>query len=509
MLYVNLTQTDFTKAVRQAHDHLVPLVIPSDFQSQKQALLDILNKFIAAYEKPSDHKIDEIVNQSRKYMREQILEKETSAAKRLCDFAFELQLLLANHYPTNKNGDGEVECPISKDAIVPDNKIPTSSGTIYDKTCLNDYFSRNLAYQLNTNGGIQITGPIREAYSERETAYLRASGINIREPDENLRSNIGISRILSALSNTSGDRIEQDHAGHSERSFISRCLSYLLSLGAQRPTLSSIGTAVFGVSLLIGGLVSTALRLLVVFILPFYVLSPSLIVTAGLLFGFTPDPRAPEMSRASHIVRALPSISLISMAISSFGIGAVSLAKTTAILSPAALNAVYTTVSQLLPYIPLAITSIALISNYFYPEVTRKFFSTLLNTCSNLVWATITIGCIASAGLLICIATIAIESLKAMMNLFVARPAADNDQNTSNTLSTPRLPDPSNHYINQQLGIGQEPPSVTATATVASEAATSTGHHTSTLYYNPASTITESAATNSMVVGTEMAHTAF
>jgi hypothetical protein len=117
-------------------------------------------------------------------------ERQSRFRKDFYDTLFGAQLLLARYWPANaKDADtGLYSDPLlieddfrSDDA----NVIAVSSGHLFYKKSLADYYSRNNAFVME-GGVVCVQDPYRKKLSEREIEYLQANGVKVPRPDQNL-----------------------------------------------------------------------------------------------------------------------------------------------------------------------------------------------------------------------------------------------------------------------------------------------------------------------------------
>lgn len=176
----------FTTDVKRAIDDAVEMTKAlSGHKSVRDTILDHLRKL-----KEATPPSEEVIVAFRKYLREEIIQKETKDTSTLCGLAFHLQLLLARYWPTNDQDD-EDGCYIDSvlgeriplDGSIPsDSIIPVSSGQIYLRASLELYFLNTATYSFDTGDRnnvekIRVKGLYNSPPSEREIDYLRQNGI--------------------------------------------------------------------------------------------------------------------------------------------------------------------------------------------------------------------------------------------------------------------------------------------------------------------------------------------
>jgi len=158
-------------------------------QSTKKNLLIHASKLLAFNhqkntEEKTNHPDEErMIEDFRRYLHEEILQKETPATRTLCNHAFQLQRILAKHWPVNNIDEetGQPEDPIFLEPIIDINEaVPLSSGHLILKRSLHGYYAQRRAY-VYRNSRLCPRHPISPGIflSQRELDALRRQGINI------------------------------------------------------------------------------------------------------------------------------------------------------------------------------------------------------------------------------------------------------------------------------------------------------------------------------------------
>jgi|GEM_PF-2014116 len=154
----------------------------------KEALVKQLKNLLEFNRKPDAKNTAEkkALEEIRKYLREEIIKKETLETRALCDQAFQLQLMLAKHWPVNTiDEEGcEVIDLISLDPInTLDEAIPLSSGYLILKTSLTQFYKGPRAYIGQVPRHPISTGiPL----SQREIDHLINQEINFSSPEHRI-----------------------------------------------------------------------------------------------------------------------------------------------------------------------------------------------------------------------------------------------------------------------------------------------------------------------------------
>jgi len=174
---IQLNISPFTKGARKAA--LEQAISPLQKNKKNSALLEKLNQLLAFNRKQNveENKEEEKAIESlRHYLREKI-------PSALHDQAFQLQLMLARHWPVN-NIDKETRQPLDPISLEFINNIneavPLSSGHLILKTSLNQYYAQRQAYTSRSPRHPVISGT---QLSQREIDYLIRQGINLVPPE--------------------------------------------------------------------------------------------------------------------------------------------------------------------------------------------------------------------------------------------------------------------------------------------------------------------------------------
>lgn len=308
----------------------------------------------------------------RKFLREQIIEKSPAEAKSICDLAFKIQLMLTQQWPVNdsdENGD-PIDPVYLVDPILAENRVASAGGYIFDKNMLNEYFKTNNAYQINQETNlIELRNPLGGWFSPREVAHFEASGVVIPERNQNLRNAVNLARSLGQ----GGAQID-NVLGSSLNLGVSRRLNPILNW--------LVGSRFFGgfaLGMLGGGLVGYALGIFMSLFIVFaaiFTLPPLgflAVFAVGAVCGLVESRRQHGSGFLSGLNAAVIGGSLAFLAASLgplvvAGLGAASLISSASVATATAAWTLFQ------PLVPVAIGALAAVREIFDPGAMKRVF---------------------------------------------------------------------------------------------------------------------------------------
>jgi len=172
--------------------------------STKKSLLNHLNGLLA-FNREQDVEVkneEKAIDAFRQFLREQIIEKENQENHALCDRAFQLQLMLARHWPVN-NRDAATHQPLDPISLEPithiNEAVPLSSGHLISKDSLTRFYAERNAYvyqDLRLYARHLITPGV--FLSQRELDSLCGHGISLA-PHPHAPTNATSNRFIAFM----------------------------------------------------------------------------------------------------------------------------------------------------------------------------------------------------------------------------------------------------------------------------------------------------------------------
>jgi hypothetical protein len=128
---------------------------------------------------------DKVANERRALLRAEMLTESRSALDQsYFDAIFAVQILLGTYWPINeREANGYPSDPLLQhDGFAPDLEvIAVSTGRLFEKASLVDYFARGMGIDNDSKEGARIVTPLMDVLTPRDIVYLENHGVRVPE----------------------------------------------------------------------------------------------------------------------------------------------------------------------------------------------------------------------------------------------------------------------------------------------------------------------------------------